>query len=93
MAFNANNLTPLARAVINDVPRTLWSYATNDTEAVVVVGGYFAAVGSTSGNGLLKTLDVILVTADEDGAPTIAFWYVSDAGLGTVVKATAGTIK
>jgi hypothetical protein len=59
--------------------RSLWSYRSNDTAAVIDTAGYF-----NNGADQLNVGDVIYVSADEDGTPAFGHMIVN-ANNGTTV--------
>ena len=76
MAFERCNLSVLAYA--NGF--TQWHYRTKDT---ALGTGYFNSVGD-----MLRKRDLMVVNLDDDGARSVAFYRVQDAGSsGVTVRA------
>lgn len=67
-------------------PHTVWAYAENAAVTAMDEAGYFAAAGSTSGTGQLKTGDIVLLFGTTTGIA-----YVTDAAAGTVAASNGVT--
>lgn len=60
-------------------PHTIWAYAENAAVTAMDEAGYFAAAGSDTGTGQLKTGDVVILFGTTTGIA-----YVTSASAGTV---------
>lgn len=92
MAFVATDLALVSTCAINGARKNKWIYSTNDLPVTVYAAGYFAEVGSTSGNGQLTAYDEIDVLFDLDGTPFNKTMVVSNAAAGTVIFKTVKSI-
>lgn len=74
MAYTHPNLQRIGPA--NSDSPTLWTYKTDDTQAVMNTAGYFSAAAAD-----LTVGDVIVALVDADGTPQVfLFWVNSNDG-------------
>jgi hypothetical protein len=84
MAFNRADLCLISTFVSAGYAFNVWGYATDADDDTELLVNYFAAAGSTTGDGSLNEGDLIHVWANMDGAgaANYSLMIVTDAAAG-----------